>query len=152
MTRERRIDAPPRPGRERLLPREDRVPSAPAEPDHADFVRAREVPDLIEEALDDGAGDGLAVPDEPWAERGADLGGGGGFLRQGLGGAGRERGFDGLQEGGVEGVAGVDVGDVGGEAGGGVFVGAGRESRSARTHARVPVCAGMGGRVGPGVD
>lgn len=117
------LDALPLRSAEAFLAREDRVAAAPAEPDHADFVRAGDIADLVDEAFDDGTRDGLTVGDEPGAEGGADFGGRGGFFGDGLLFAIRKRGFDGLEEGRVEGVAGVDVWDVGRKARGGVFVG-----------------------------
>ena len=75
---------------------EDGVASAPAEADDADFVRAGDVADFVDEVFDQGSGDGFAVFDEPGAEGGSYGGGGEGFVGESELFAFGELGLDGL--------------------------------------------------------
>ena len=78
---------------------EDRVPSSPAETDHAYFVRVGDIPHRVDETLDQGSGDGFTVLEEPGTERGSYAGGGEGFIGEGEFFALGKRGFNGLEEG-----------------------------------------------------
>ena len=123
VTRIRRIHTFAIHARERLVRGQNRIPASPAEPNHAHFVRAGNVSDLVDEVLDQRSGHCLAVLEEPGAESCSGRRRGGCLLGQGAGFAFGELGLDGVEEGWVEGVALVDVWDVGCEAGGGVLVG-----------------------------
>ena len=102
---------------------QDGVAAAPAEADGADLMGAGGQADGVDEAVDDGFGDGFAVGEQPGAEGGGDDGGVFGLFGKGEAFLGAEGGFDVLEEGERERVAGLDVGDVGVEAGFCVLVG-----------------------------
>ena len=104
---------------------EDGVAASPAEAEHADPVGAGDQADRVEEAVDDGPADGLAVGDEPGPQRGGDGGRVLGLVQRCELRLGLERRLDGLQERGRQRGAREHVRHVDGEvAGAGVRVGA----------------------------
>ncbi len=102
---------------------QDGVPTAPAEANGADLIGAGDHFHGIDEAVDDGFGDGFAVCEKPGAEGSANFCRFDAFFDHGKLLADFKGWFDVIEEGGVDGVAIQDVGEVDIEAGLGVVVG-----------------------------
>ena len=101
----------------------DSVSSSPAEADSANLLGAWGVTDGVNEAIDDGLGDSLAMLHKPWAKGSGHNGRVLGFIGNAEGLLCLEVRLHVVEEGDGEGVAFVDVGDVAVESGFRVFVG-----------------------------
>jgi len=102
---------------------QDGIPTAPAEANSTDLVGARDHFDGVDEAVDNGFGDGFAVYEKPGAKGSTDFGRFDALFDHGKLLADFEGWFDVVEEGGVDGVAIQDVGEVDIEAGLGVVIG-----------------------------
>jgi hypothetical protein len=105
-----------------LVSSQNSISATPAEANCTDLVGTGDHADLLDEALNQGTSDTLAVLEQPRTECCASLCRGGSLLCQGARIALRLLRLDGLEEFNVKRVAFVNVGDVGSEAVGGVLV------------------------------
>ena len=106
-----------------LVSGQDGISATPAEANRSDLVGTGDHADLLDEALDQGASDTLAVLKQPRAESCASLCCGGSLLCEGTRVTLGLLRLDGLKEFNVERVALMDIGNVGSEAVGGILVG-----------------------------
>lgn len=102
---------------------QNRIPPSPAEADCADLIRARRHAHGIDEAVDQGPGDTFAMFGKPWTQSGRYNGGILGLVNQAELLLRLEIGLDIIQKGNWQGVALMEVGHIGVEAGFGIFVG-----------------------------